>query len=197
MKPKTIVMLAMALSLLAAPLPAQAQQTRKSWRIGFIDPAFGPAGRILPALRARLTELGYVEGQNLTLDVRSAEGDPTRLPLLATDLVQLAPTVIVTVGSAATNRATATIPIVMATSLDPVREGVAQSLQRRGGNVTGLTHGWSGRRRDLRHGPQSCFRSRAEAARAAREAGLPAVWRIRQKGEDILSGPFLVSGDRS
>jgi len=47
------------------------------WRIGFLDPAFGPAGRILPALRARLTELGYVEGQNLTVDVRWAEGDPT------------------------------------------------------------------------------------------------------------------------
>src|SRR5215470_19509574 len=86
---------------LAAPLVAVAQQARKSWRIGFLEPGLGP-GRILPALRARLIELGYVEGQNLTLDVRSTKGDATRLPLLASDLVRLAPAIMVTVGSAAT-----------------------------------------------------------------------------------------------
>jgi putative ABC transport system substrate-binding protein len=128
--------------LVAVPFAAEAQPARKMWRIGFLGPGFGPAGPILSALRARLTELGYVEGQNLTLDLRFAEGDATRLPLLATDLVRLAPAIIVTVGSAATiaaKRATATIPIVMATSLDPVRDGIVQSLRRPGGNVTGLT----------------------------------------------------------
>jgi len=128
--------------LLAAPFTADAQQAGKVWRIGVLYPGFSPGGRILPALRARLAELGYVEGQNLTFDVRFAEGDATQLPLLATDLVRLAPAIIVTVGSAATiaaKHATPTIPIVMATSLDPVRDGLAQSLRRPGGNVTGLT----------------------------------------------------------
>ena len=128
--------------LLAAPLAAEAQPAGKMWRIGVLYPGFSPGGRILPALRARLADLGYVEGQNLTFDVRFAEGDATRLPLLATDLVRLTPAIIVTVGSAATiaaKHATATTPIVMATSLDPVREGLAQSLRRPGGNVTGLT----------------------------------------------------------
>ena len=114
--------------LLAAPFTADAQQAGKVWRIGVLYPGFSPGGRILPALRARLAELGYVEGQNLTFDVRFAEGDATQLPLLATDLVRLAPAIIVTVGSAATiaaKHATPTIPIVMATSLDPVRDGLA------------------------------------------------------------------------
>ena len=119
-----------------ASLVAEAQPARKMWRIGVLDPGFGPAGRIFSALRARLIELGYVEGQNLALDVRFAEGDATRLPLLAADLVRLAPTIIVTVGSAATiatRRATATIPILM------VRDGIVETLRRPGSNVTGST----------------------------------------------------------
>ena len=132
---------------LTAPLAAEAQPPAAGvHRIGYLDPGLTPTatnpGRILPALRGRLTDLGYLEGHTLTLDIRFADGDAGRLPLLATDLVRLRPSTIVTVGSSATiaaKRATATIPIVMAASLDPVRDGIVQSLQRPGGNVTGLS----------------------------------------------------------
>jgi len=134
-------------AVLVAPLAAEAQPPAAGvHRIGFLDPGLTPTatnpGRILPALRGRLTDLGYREGHTLTLEIRFADGDAARLPLLANELVQLRPSIIVTVGSAATiaaKRATATIPIVMATSLDPIRDGLAESLQRPGGNVTGLS----------------------------------------------------------
>ena len=139
--------LAMVAGAIAAPPAAEAQQPAAGvHRIGYLSPGFpptvtDPVGTLL-AFRARLAELGYLEGQTLKLELRFAEGDTERLPGLAAELVQLRPRIIVASGSAATaaaKEATASIPIVMAASLDPIRDGLIQSLARPGGNVTGLT----------------------------------------------------------
>jgi len=90
-----------------------------------------------------LQRLGYVEGRNLTIDLRNAENRPARLPELAQELVRLKPDVILTVGTidstVAAMKATSTIPIVFVHAVDPVRAGLVTSLARPGGNVTGVT----------------------------------------------------------
>jgi putative ABC transport system substrate-binding protein len=129
-------------SALAAPLTLFAQQKGKIWRIGFLGvaTASGTAGRV-DALRAGLRDLGYVEGKNLVFEFRWAEYEIDRLPELAAELVRLKVDVIVasgTVGIGAAKSATTTIPIVMASSGDPVALGLVASLARPGGNVTGM-----------------------------------------------------------
>jgi putative ABC transport system substrate-binding protein len=132
------------LSLLAAPRAAGAQQAGKRMsRIGYLDGASisgNPAH--IEALRQGLRELGYVEGQDIAFEWRSAEGKADRLPGLAAELVRLKVDVIVTGGAGATRpakEATSTIPIVMAQDSDPVGSGFVASLARPGGNVTGLS----------------------------------------------------------
>ena len=125
--------------LLAAPLATEAQQVRKVYRTGVLANEPSP---MWEAFRQRLKELGYVEGQNIVFEYRWAAGQVERFPGLAAELVGLKVDVIVTVGNAATGalkRATATVPIVMATSGDPVGAGLVTSLAHPGGNVTGLT----------------------------------------------------------
>jgi putative ABC transport system substrate-binding protein len=136
----------LALALLTTSLDAEAQKAAPGvHRIAYLSPGFPPppgGGRRLRAFRERLAELGYVDGQNLKLEVRHAEGDISRLPMLAAEVVRLRPSIIVAAGSSATaavKGATTTIPIVMAASLDPVEDGLIQSLARPGGNVTGLS----------------------------------------------------------
>ena len=137
------LLVAFAASVLAAPLAALAQQKGKVWRIGFLEPApASGSARWVEALRAGLRDLGYVEGRNLVIEVRRAEGKYERLPALAAELVRLEVDVIVThstPGSRAAKAATTTIPIVMAIVADPVASGIVASLARPGGNVTGLT----------------------------------------------------------
>jgi len=134
--------------LLATPLVAEAQQTGKVARIGFLSPASpsDAAGNpsdlavLFAAFRERLRELGYVEGQNIKIESRWAEGNYDRLPGFAADLVRLKVDVIVTYGTPAAQaakRATGTIPIVMALIIDPVASGLVTSLARPGGNITG------------------------------------------------------------
>jgi len=128
--------------LLALPFPAQAQHPTKIPRIGLLGTSSlsANAGRI-EAFRQGLRELGYVEGKNVVIELRSAEGKLDRLPELAAELVRLKVDVIVTSGPPATRaakEATATIPIVMALDNDPVGSGVIASLARPGGNITGL-----------------------------------------------------------
>jgi putative ABC transport system substrate-binding protein len=134
--------LAGAAALLAAPLAIEAQQTGEVYRIGVLEIA-GVASNAanLSAFRQGLAQLGYVEGQNFVIEYRSADGRPARFSDLATELVGLKVDVIVTRGTPATlaaKQATQTIPIVMASSGDPVVEGIVASLARPGGNVTGL-----------------------------------------------------------
>ena len=128
--------------LLALPFPARAQQPARIPRIGILvgSSASSYSARV-EAFRQRLRELGYVEGKNVVLEYRYAEGKLERLPDLAAELVRLKVDVIVTSGSAilAAKKASATIPIVFAGSGDPVGTGLVSSLARPGGNITGLS----------------------------------------------------------
>ena len=131
--------------LLAAPLAAEAQTAGKVYRIGILGnvPPTDPEGaRVWGAFIEGLRDLGYAEGQNITIVHRSSEGQFQRLPDLAAELVRLKVDVIVAPASQnvlAAKQATKTIPIVMAGSGDPVGAGLVASLARPGGNVTGLS----------------------------------------------------------
>jgi len=135
---------ALAGGLLAAPLAAEAQQAAKVWRIGLLDySAPDPARQEWwNACRQQMRQLGYMEGQNVRLEPRWAQGDHDRLQTFAAELVGLKMDLIVTGGQAAVTaarRATSTIPIVMATGSDPVALGLVTSLRQPGGNITGIT----------------------------------------------------------
>jgi len=135
------LLIAFTLGVLSVPLPALAQQPARIYRIGFLGQVSASTmAPQLEAFRQGLRDLGYVEGKNLTIEYRWAEGNYDRLPDLAADLVRLTPAVLVTHGTPGTQaakRATTTIPIVMATSGDAVAAGLVTSLSRPGGNVTG------------------------------------------------------------
>jgi len=129
--------------LLAAPLAAQAQQAEKVSRIGFLFyGASGPSPE-LDAFRQGLRDLGYIEGQNITIEYRFANGQVGRLPELAAELVRLKLDVIVTPGtpaSMAVKKVTGTIPIVFAGVADAVGAGLVATFARPGGNITGVTN---------------------------------------------------------
>jgi len=132
-----------ALGLLAAPTLSLAQAPGKDRRIGFLGTgsAVGMAGWV-EAFRGGLRELGHVEGQNLSIEYRWANGQYERAPELAAELVRLKIEVLVTHGTPGTRAAkgaTTTIPIVMATAGDAVLVGLVASLARPGGNITGST----------------------------------------------------------
>jgi len=132
----------LAVGIVAVPLVSEAQQATKVWRIGYLGYAYPTQARDLEAFRQRLRDLGYVEGNNLVIESRSAESSFERLPALAAELVSLKVDVIAAFGNAtivALKRATQTIPIVMITAGDPVGTGLVSSLARPGGNVTGLS----------------------------------------------------------
>ena len=135
---------ALAGGLFAAPLVAAAQPTAKVYRIGFLVTAtLTETGHLLKALSEGLRELGYVEGRNVVFERRFAEGRQERLPALAVELVRLKPDILVTGSNpviAAVKEATATIPVVMAVSRDPVGAKFIASLARPGGNITGLAN---------------------------------------------------------
>jgi putative tryptophan/tyrosine transport system substrate-binding protein len=121
-------------------LPWQAQPAPKVARIGYLWVADAPAAR--DAFVQALAQLGYLEGQNITIEHRHAEGQAERLDALAADLVNLPVDVLVTVGSRATQaaqHATDAIPIVIAQTGDPVGRGFVASLAHPGANVTGLS----------------------------------------------------------
>jgi len=129
--------------LLTAPLAAMAQQTGKVVRVGWLALDLrGGDPRMREAFRQGLRELGYVEGRNLLIEHRDAEGKPERFPSLAAELVASKVDVIVTAGGTAAalaaKQATTTIPVVFGAVGNPVDEGLVSSLARPGGNVTGL-----------------------------------------------------------
>jgi ABC-type uncharacterized transport system substrate-binding protein len=137
------VIVTLTLSLLAAPLTAEAQSPRKVHRIGLLwNSSPSLTHHLLEAFRHGLHEHGYVEGEHFTIESRYAEGNPERLPGLAAELVNLPVAVIVTSGAQAiqaVKQATSTIPVVFAASSDPVEMGFVTSLARSGGNLTGLS----------------------------------------------------------
>jgi putative ABC transport system substrate-binding protein len=137
-----VLLVSLSGRLLAAPLAVAAQPAGRGPRVGFLwdSPAVWP--HALDAFRRRLRELGWVEGQNITIEYRWAEGKFDRLPALAEELVRLKVDVIVaptSIYTGAARRATSAIPIVFASHADPIGSGHVASLARPGGNVTGLT----------------------------------------------------------
>lgn len=133
------------LALGATPLGCFAQQQGKIWRVGYLTLRRRPESidaDFAGAFPRGMRELGYVEGKNFVIEWRFADGDAGRLPDLAAELVRLKMDVIVSGSSpaiGALQTATATIPIVMATSGDPVGSGFVKSLARPGGNITGVS----------------------------------------------------------
>jgi putative ABC transport system substrate-binding protein len=143
---KKISILTLCALLLALCTPAEAQQPKKVARIGYLA-TFDAATESTrsEAIRLALRELGYIEGQNIAVEYRHAEGKRDRFPELAAELVRLKVDIIVAAGGDNTVRAakiaTKTIPIVMVgTGSDPVEVGLIESLARPGGNVTGITN---------------------------------------------------------
>jgi putative ABC transport system substrate-binding protein len=136
-----VVIVRLALGLLAVPLASDAQQAGKVARIGYLSPVAPGPSPMLDAFQQGLGQLGWVEGKNLAMEYRWAAGRLDQLPDLAAELVRLQVEVIVTWGPGvrAAQQATRTIPIVIASTLDAVQDGVVASLARPGGNITGLT----------------------------------------------------------
>jgi putative ABC transport system substrate-binding protein len=139
---KKITRRAFCSMLLALPFPVRAQQPKKVWRIGYLGAtSLSSSSARIEAFRQGLRELGYVEGKNIVIEYRYAEGKRDRESELAAELVRLKVDVIVTSGASVTRaakEATSTIPIVMAQDPDPVGNGFVASLARPGGNITGL-----------------------------------------------------------
>jgi len=129
--------------LLAVAVTAEAQQSGKMFRMGFLDNSTASGSAVLvEAFRQELSKLGWIEGKNITIEYRFAEQKNERVPELAADLVRLKVDLIVVTSpppALAAKRATSTIPIVMANAGDPVAAGLVASLARPGGNVTGLS----------------------------------------------------------
>jgi ABC-type uncharacterized transport system substrate-binding protein len=140
---RKITVLTLCAMLFALCFPAQAQQTTKIPRIGYLALAsLAALSTRIELFRQGLRELGYVEGKNIIIEFRSAEGKLDRLPAVAAELVRLKVDIIVTPGAAGTRaakEATVTIPIVMTQVGDPVGSGFVASLARPGGNITGLS----------------------------------------------------------
>jgi putative ABC transport system substrate-binding protein len=161
-------------SLLAAPLAAEGQPAGRSPRLGYVDLRARDMERSdLHGLRDGLRELGYVEGQTIVIEYRFAEGQANRLPGILGELLRSKVDILLTVGTVVTlaaQRATATVPIV-STVGDPVSAGLAKSLARPGGNITGLalqlTEGFAAKRIELLK----------EAAPGARRVGY--IWNSR------------------
>jgi len=129
--------------LLSAAVIAEAQPAAKTPRIGYLAPSLTANPALHEAFRQGLRDLGYVEGRNVAIEYRDAEGKDERLPALAAELAALKVDVIVTNGGTlaalAAQRATRTIPIVFVATGDPVSSGLVASLARPGGNATGLS----------------------------------------------------------
>jgi len=138
-----LVVIVIVAALFRLCIPASAQQPGKIPRIGYLGAASYGANRArVQAFRQGLREAGYIEGNNIVIEYRFAEGQRDNVAALAAELVGLKIDVIVTGGSTATRpakAATSTIPIVMTNDADPVGDGFVASLARPGGNVTGLT----------------------------------------------------------
>ena len=142
-----IVRLAAAVLLLAGSVAVHAQQAAKVYRIGYVTPSSRSADPPFDAFRQGLRELGYVEGMNVIVEARFAEGRFERLPALVAELIGLKVDVLLAgspVGAVTAKNASTTVPIVFAGVGDPVSAGIVASLRRPGGNITGVAVGVGG-----------------------------------------------------
>jgi putative tryptophan/tyrosine transport system substrate-binding protein len=143
MKKAAVLSILVGVTLLGVAVIAEAQQPKKVPQIGYLHAASASSvAARTEAFREGLRELGYVEGKNILIEYRYAEGKFDRLPVLAAELVRLKVDVIVTTAplpTRAAKEATVTIPIVMMQDRDPVGTGFVASLARPGGNITGLS----------------------------------------------------------
>ena len=154
---KIILCVALSALLFQHCLPAEAQQPQKVPRIGYLSGRGDPStpDPLADAFRQGLRDLGYIEGKNILVEYRYAEGKLDRIPSLVAELVQLKVDVLVSPtlpAIRAAKQTTKTIPIVMLTNVDPVATGIVDSLARPGGNITGLarfTTELSGKRLEL------------------------------------------------
>ncbi len=141
-RPKWRGVVAFAVAFALCGAVAQAQQTGRIFRLGFLDNSTASGiAVLLDAFRQELSKLGWIEGKNITIEYRFAEQKNERLPELAADLVRLKVDLILVSGTTpalAAKSATTTIPIVMTNPADPVALGLVASLARPGGNVTGF-----------------------------------------------------------
>ncbi|MEY9227719.1 putative ABC transport system substrate-binding protein [Bradyrhizobium japonicum] len=140
MKRREFIFLVLGTAI-SCPVMAMAQQS-KTVRVGMLNPSFAVQPP-LDAFRKQLGDLGYIEGKNLIIDYRTAEGHFERLPQLVKELVALRPDVLVAIATpaiAAAQRATSTIPIVMSPSTDPIGSGFIKSFAHPGGNITGVAN---------------------------------------------------------
>src|SRR5213593_581758 len=142
--PRLAFSITLLLGGLFSPVGAEAQQAAKVARIGFLSLNLAVNPHVREAFLQGLRDLGYVEGRNVVIEYRSAEGKLERLSALAAEPVALKVDVIVTGGATppalAAKQATRTIPIVFASAPDPVADGLVTSLARPGGNVTGSSN---------------------------------------------------------
>src|SRR5262249_24328220 len=132
----------LSLSVVLAPLGGEAQKATKVARIGLLSLDVSASPHVLEPFLQGLRDLGYVEGRNVVIEYRDAEGKPERLPALAVELVALKVDVIFASGTPhalAAKQATRTVPIVFLGATDPVADGLVASLAQPGGNVTGLS----------------------------------------------------------
>ncbi len=133
------VIIALALAILAAPPAVEAQQVGKVYRIGVLTDAMVPWHSSTEGFRDGLKEFGYVEGKHVTFEARAAQGNMTRVPELAADLLRPKPDLLFCVSDAC-QRVTTQIPMVFTQVGDPVRLGLVESVARPGGNVTGIAN---------------------------------------------------------
>ena len=142
MKKAAVPSILIAVMMLAVALIAEAQQTLKVPRIGFLIPvSTAETGPLIGAFRQGLRELGYTEGKDIVLEIRGSDANPNRIDDLAEELVRLRVDVIIAGANPAiraAKKATSMIPIVMRTGSDPVKSGLVTSLARPGGNITGI-----------------------------------------------------------
>jgi putative ABC transport system substrate-binding protein len=141
--PKLAAMFAIALTFIFAGAVVWAQQPKKLARMCYLGASNAPNSSTVKPTRERLRELGYIEGQNFTIEYRGYEDKVERLPVLAAELLHLNCDVILTAGSEAAQTAKdsiKTIPVVMAFGDDAVRRGIVAELARPGGNITGITN---------------------------------------------------------
>jgi putative ABC transport system substrate-binding protein len=144
-KPIVVRLAAVAL-LIAGSVAVHAQQAAKVYRIGYVTPSSRSADPSFAAFRQGLRELGYVEGKNVIVEARFAEGLAERLPGLVAELIELKVDVLLAgspLGAVTAKKASTTVPIVFAGVGDPVSSGIVASLARPGGNITGVASGAS------------------------------------------------------